>query len=77
MNIVMNRLINDTLIKAGILSDIANTPEPVSMWFRGVNIHDVLFYILIPLIFVLSLAFVAKKRYNKRMQRINNRMLMS
>jgi hypothetical protein len=68
----MNRLINDTLIGAGILSDIANTPDPVSMWFRGVNVHDVMFYIVIPLVFIIGLAFIAKSRYTRRMQRLNN-----
>lgn len=63
---IMNRLINDTLINAGILADIANTPEPQSMWFRGVNFHDVFFNLLVPLVFVIGIAFIAKARYERR-----------
>lgn len=62
----MNRLINDTLINAGILSDIANTPDPTSMWFRGVTFHDVMFNLIIPLVFIIGLALIAKSRYDRR-----------
>jgi hypothetical protein len=68
----MNRLINDTLIKADILSDIARTPDPVSMWFRGVNFHDVMFNIIIPLVFIIALSFIAKDRYNRKQRRANS-----
>lgn len=55
-------LVNDLLIKSGILARIAQ-PEHKIAWFAGVKAIDLIVSFMLPLIIVIIVAFMLKKRY--------------
>lgn len=62
-------LINDILIRAGIITEISNGATPQIVWFKNITFMDFAFTYIIPLCFFLALAFYLKSRYNKKRER--------
>ena len=58
-------LINDVLIRAGIIAEIAKEP-PTIQWFKGITFGTLMTIYIIPVVFFLSIAIVLKARYNRR-----------
>lgn len=61
-------LINDILIRAGIITDISNSGQTVE-WFKGITFTDFMFTYILPLAFFLAMAMYLKMRYNKKRER--------
>jgi hypothetical protein len=62
-------LINDILLKTGVITSFAQSGGDGIPWFKNITIFDILATYLLPLIFFLGLAVYLKLRYNKRKQR--------
>lgn len=61
-------LINDVLIKAGIITDMAREQTGIQ-WFKDITPIGFVATYIIPILFFLSIAIVLKARYVRRRQR--------
>lgn len=59
-------LINDILLKTGALSQISGQGQAKIQWFKGIRFIDMLVSFILPLLFLLAIAFVLKARYNRK-----------
>lgn len=62
-------LINDILIKAGIITEISKGGVTTIEWFKDITVMDFVTTYILPLLFFLALAFYLKFRYNKKRER--------
>lgn len=62
-------LINDILIKAGIITEISNGGVNTIEWFKDITFMDFASTYILPLLFFLALAFYLKSRYTKKRER--------
>jgi len=65
-------LINTFLIRAGILQRIIESDKYNVKWFAGTTVIDFILSVILPLVFLLILAFILKQRYDNRQKRLNN-----
>jgi heme/copper-type cytochrome/quinol oxidase subunit 2 len=65
----MSNLINDILLKTGIITSMSIDTEVPIQWFKGIYFSDIIVTYIIPLVLLLSVAVYLKLRYNKRKQR--------
>ena len=63
----MPTLINDILIKSGVLQNIINSQS--QGWFDNVNVKDLFIIVIIPLFIAIFAAFMLKARYEERQRR--------
>lgn len=62
-------LINDILIRAGVITDISNGGIQTVIWFKDITFTNLVFMYVLPLAFFLGLALYLKIRYNKKRER--------
>lgn len=62
-------LINDILIRAGIITEISQGGTKTIEWFKDITIMDFIFTYILPLCFFIALASYLKIRYNKKRNR--------
>ena len=59
-------LINDILIRAGVITEISQSSIKITEWFKDITLMDFIFTYILPLVFFLALACYLKIRYNKK-----------
>lgn len=62
-------LINDILIKAGVITEISKGGIVHTEWFKDITFATFISTYIIPLLFFIAFAFFLKSRYNKKRQR--------
>jgi len=62
-------LINDILIRAGVITDISKGGMQQVEWFKDITFIDFVFTYVLPLAFFLALAMYLKMRYTKKRER--------
>lgn len=65
----MNNLINDILIKAGVIKAISIGGVQQIEWFKGITMADIIVSYFVPLLLFLGLATYLKMRYLKKKER--------
>lgn len=59
-------LINDILIRTGVITEISKGGITTTEWFKDITFADFVFTYILPFIFFLALACYLKIRYNKK-----------
>lgn len=62
-------LINDILIRAGVITEISKGGVVGTEWFKDITITSIIFTYILPLVFFLALSCYLKIRYNKKRAR--------
>jgi heme/copper-type cytochrome/quinol oxidase subunit 2 len=62
-------LINDILIRAGVITEISKGDTRVVEWFKDITTTTVVFSFIMPLVFFLAFSCYLKMRYNKKRER--------
>ena len=62
-------LVNDVLIKGGVIQNISNSSIKPIKWFENITLLDIAVTYILPLIFFLAFAIYLKTRYIKKKQR--------
>ena len=62
-------LINDLLLKTGVLVKITQQGQEKIQWFTGINFSTIFVSFIIPLFIAVIIAFSMKNRYNKKIQK--------
>lgn len=62
-------LINDILIRTGVITEISKGGVQTVEWFKDVTFMSFLTTYILPFAFFLALAIYLKMRYNKRRER--------
>lgn len=62
-------LINDMLIKAGVITEISKGGIVHTEWFKDITVTGFVCTYIIPLLFFIAFSFFLKSRYNKKRQR--------
>ena len=64
-------LVNNFIRKTGLISKISSLNQ--IEWFKGIHISDILMSLVIPCLIIVMVSFVLKKRYDKRMNKLQKR----
>jgi hypothetical protein len=60
-------LINDIILKAGLIERIGNSDRPVELEvFKGISYYKLFFTFILPLICFIFLAFILKRKYETK-----------
>ena len=62
-------LVNDVLIKGGVIQNISNSSVKAIRWFENITLLDIIVTYILPLMFFLAFAIYLKSRYIKKKQR--------
>jgi hypothetical protein len=62
-------LINDILIKTGVITEIARGNQSDIQWFKGISSSDIIVTYILPLLFFLAISVYLKLRYDKKKAR--------
>jgi hypothetical protein len=62
-------LINDILIRAGVITEISKGGIQTIEWFKNITLMDFMFTYILPLLFFLGFALYLKMRYVKKQER--------
>jgi len=65
----MANLINDILLKTGIITEIGNGGAKRVQWFKDVTFADIVVVYIFPLLLFFGIAIYLKMRYLKRKER--------
>lgn len=65
----MSNLVNDVLIKGGVIESISNSSVKPIKWFENITMIDIIATYIFPIMFFLALAIYLKTRYIKKKQR--------
>lgn len=65
----MVNLINDMLLRTGLLRKISQEGAERIVWFQGVTFMDIVASVLMPFMLFLSIAIYLKIRYNRKKAR--------
>lgn len=65
----MSNLINDILIKAGVIKSISRGGAQPIEWFKEITVADIFVTYILPLLFFLGLSTYLKIRYTKKKAR--------
>ena len=62
-------LVNDVLIKGGIIHDISQSAGTPIKWFENITVADIVVTYIFPFLFFLAFAIYLKSRYIKKKRR--------
>ncbi len=62
-------LINNLLLRTGVLVKITQQGQEKIQWFRGIKLSEIFISIIIPLLIAVIVAFSMKNRYDKKKQK--------
>jgi hypothetical protein len=65
----MSDLVNEVLIKGGVIENISNSSIKPIKWFENITMVDIVLTYVFPIIFFLAFAIYLKNRYIKKKQR--------
>jgi hypothetical protein len=65
----MSDLVNDVLIKGGVIENISNSSIKPIKWFVNITMVDIIMTYVFPIFFFLAFAIYLKNRYIKKKQR--------
>jgi hypothetical protein len=61
----MTTLLNDVIIKTGIIEHIGSTDRP-AQYFTGLTFSRMFFVIVLPIFVLILLSFILKRRYDAK-----------
>ncbi len=61
----MTVLLNDVILKTGIIEHIGSRPTEFSL-FSGLTFTRVIFVIILPVLILISMSFILKRRYEAK-----------